>query len=1010
MREKWKSFLVYVGKNQKKAVVINTVVLTILASVITIKYNIRIDGADKIDSPALLLPFAFKYAPIMLLSAFCGSGPLVVCALVLFIFKTILLSNFSYTSVIYLIMGLSIYFPARMRHMKRLKLVIAAVLFSAVLAGPFWGGALGTMAGFGLTEFAPDKAIYFFINELLECSVIYAVVYLLFRFLPDEILGCFHIGKFYSCKYEMENPDYEDKPLGMSRLGRVITNLIITEAVFLGFMAAIFSNTLVPGLRNSVAEVKNVKSDGDLIPWDEISNTIELEHQISKILRNNNTTSVSTYFGTQNDMMAFDMKLIMLILMLIIPSAILINKYAEWRITRPIGQMANAVKRFNTGNHDDLNEDLRRVKNLNIHTGDEIEDLYTSFSDTFSETVAYIEYIEKQRNLERDLAVAQKANEAKTNFLSNISHEIRTPINAVLGFDEMIIRESKDPSITEHAREIQNSGKTLLSLINDILDFSRIESGRMDIIPVEYDIASMINDLTNMVQVRASEKGIAVNVDVDENIPHVLVGDEMRLRQCTMNILTNAVKYTEKGTIDFCLSFSKINDEFIDLTVKVKDTGQGIKKEDLEKLFAPFERINEKANRTIEGTGLGMNIVKRLLELMGAELSIQSEYGKGSEFAFTLRQQVASWEPVGRFAKQYEESLSRIVMYEESFHAPEARILVVDDTRANLTVIKGLLKENLMQLDMAESGPEAIELSADNKYDIIFLDHRMPGMDGIEAFHHIKEDDISLNKDTPIIVLTANAITGSREKYLSDGFTDYLSKPIDSGRLDSMLLAYLPPDKVYRRGADDFIEQEKNESEEAQSNVNAYQKVVKVTGIDLQKGLDNCGGPELLLEVLKDFYLSIDDKAEKIQQYKDEGDIKNYTIFVHGLKSSARTIGAMKLSDLAAMLERAGNENNAEEIDKWTPVLLEGYRSYKGQIKSAIIENDDVDLPEIPEDELMNALGSIREFVEASYFDSADDIMKMLSGYRIPSEYREKVDKLQKLMSEVDRDGILSLL
>jgi HPt (histidine-containing phosphotransfer) domain-containing protein len=225
-----------------------------------------------------------------------------------------------------------------------------------------------------------------------------------------------------------------------------------------------------------------------------------------------------------------------------------------------------------------------------------------------------------------------------------------------------------------------------------------------------------------------------------------------------------------------------------------------------------------------------------------------------------------------------------------------------------------------------------------------------------------------------------------------------------------MLLAYLPPDKVYRRGADDFIEQEKNESEEAQSNVNAYQKVVKVTGIDLQKGLDNCGGSELLLEVLKDFYLSIDDKAEKIQQYKDEGDIKNYTIFVHGLKSSARTIGAMKLSDLAAMLERAGNENNAEEIDKWTPVLLECYRSYKGQIKPAIIENDDVDLPEIPEDELMNALGSIREFVEASYFDSADDIMKMLSGYRIPSEYREKVDKLQKLMSEVDRDGILSLL
>ena len=1010
MREKWRSFLAYVDKNQKKAVVFNTVFLTLLACIITIKYNMRIDGAGKIDTPVIWLSYAFKYAPIMLLSAFCGSGPLVACSLGLFVFKTILLSNFSYTSVIYLIMGLTIYFPSKMRHMKNIKLVIAAILLSAVLAGPFWGGALGTMAGLGITEFAPIKAFYYFVNELLECSVIYIVVYLLFRFLPDEVLDCFHIGKLYVSDYEAKNPTYENRVIGMSRLGRVITNLIITEAVFLGFMAAIFSNTLVPGLRSSAAETSSIETDEDFVPWGKITNTIELEHQISKILRNKSGTSLSTYFGTHNEVMAYDMKLIMLILMLIIPSAILINKYAEWRITRPIGQMANAVKRFNTGNHEDLNRDLRRVKNLNIHTGDEIEDLYTSFSDTFSETVAYIEYIEKQRNLERDLAVAKKANEAKNNFLSNISHEIRTPINAVLGFDEMIIRESKDPSITEHAREIQNSGKTLLSLINDILDFSRIESGRMDIIPVEYDIASMVNDLTNMVEVRARDKGITVNVEVDENIPHVLVGDEMRLRQCTMNILTNAVKYTEKGTIDFCLNFSKVNDEFIDLTIKVRDTGQGIKEEDLAKLFTPFERINEEVNRTIEGTGLGMNIVKKLLELMGATLSVQSEYGKGSEFSFTVRQQVASWEPVGRFSKQYEESLSRIVMYEESFHAPEAKILVVDDTRANLTVIKGLLKENLMQIDVAESGPEAIELSADKKYDIIFLDHRMPGMDGIETFHHIKEDEVSLNADTPIIVLTANAITGSREKYLSEGFSDYLSKPIDSGRLDSMLLAYLPPNKVYRRGADDFIEQERNESEENQSNVNAYQKVVKVTGIDLQKGLDNCGGPELLLDVLRDFYLSIDDKAEKIQQYKDDGDLKNYTIFVHGLKSSARTIGAMKLSDLAAMLERAGNENNIEEINTWTPVLLEGYRSYKGQIKPAIAENENADLPEISEDELLNALSGIREFVEASYFDSADDIMKMLSGYKIPFEYKDKVDKLQKLMSEVDRDGILSLL
>ena len=352
----------------------------------------------------------------------------------------------------------------------------------------------------------------------------------------------------------------------------------------------------------------------------------------------------------------------------------------------------------------------------------------------------------------RDLAdaveEANAANEAKTQFLSSVSHEIRTPINAVLGLDEMILREASEPEIRRYAFDIQNSGRTLLSLINDLLDSSRIASGKIEIIPVEYELSSVLNDLVNMTAVRAEEKGLTLKLEVDPNIPHSLKGDDARIRQCALNILTNAVKYTNTGSVTLKLSAEKTSSDTINLSFAVTDTGIGIKKEDISRLFVAYDRIEEERNRGIEGTGLGINIVTSLLSLMDSKLEVESEYGKGSTFSFVISQKVEDWEPLGDFTEMYKKSMNERQNYHESFRAPDARILVVDDTRVNLTVIRGLLKATQIKIDTAESGKEALVLVRKNVYDMIFLDQRMPEMDGIETLRRMKHDYENKNHDT----------------------------------------------------------------------------------------------------------------------------------------------------------------------------------------------------------------------------------------------------------------------
>ena len=629
------------------------------------------------------------------------------------------------------------------------------------------------------------------------------------------------------------------------------------------------------------------------------------------------------------------------------------------------------------------------------------------------------------RDMQEAVAQAKAANEAKTAFLSNVSHEIRTPINAVLGLDEMILRETKDDNIRHYATDIQNSGRTLLSLINDILDSSRIESGKMEIIPVEYELSSALNDLVNMTKVRAEEKGLEFIVKVDESIPHLLYGDDTRLKQCALNILTNAVKYTKEGSVTMEVACRTLPENKVALEFTVTDTGIGIKEEDLSKLTARFERIEESRNRSIEGTGLGMSIVTSLLSMMDSALIVDSVYGKGSTFSFTVVQKVVNPEPIGDFTRMYEQSIESVSAYSETFHAPDARILVVDDTRMNLTVIRGLLKDTQIGIDTVESGEQALVMVEKKQYDIIFMDQKMPEMDGIETYRRMKHMPITKNRRTPVIMLTANAVSGAREMFMAEGFDDYLTKPVDSRRLEKMILDRLPPEKVHRLTEE---EQQAIAQSAEQDAKNRYEDapflaaLSEIPGLSVEDGLRNCMNEELLQETVHDFVVSAKSGPDEIQGYLDAADIANYTIRVHALKSSARIIGAGELSEQAKHLEACGDNGDTEEIREKTPKLLEDYRRLAEQLAAALnpeqgadgtegaAQEEAQDGPPMPDEEFFGAMQAVRELVEAFDFDGAADLVAMLSGYILSKEARRRIGEIADRITRLERDKILQMI
>ena len=423
-------------------------------------------------------------------------------------------------------------------------------------------------------------------------------------------------------------------------------------------------------------------------------------------------------------------------------------------------------------------------------------------------------FVQMQEELIGEKIHAESANRAKSEFLANMSHEIRTPINAVLGMNEMIIREEQRVSssgakdedtakdalknIGSYAADVKRAGNNLLAIVNNILDFSKIEEGRMDIVDAPYQLCSLLHDLNNMVIFRAKDKGLDFLIEADKDIPNDLCGDEVRIRQILMNILVNAVKYTEKGCVRMTLEGEKKSGRILMLKIRVSDTGIGIKKEDIDKLFTKFERLEMERNGTIEGTGLGLAITKRLLEAMGGNVSVYSEYGKGSVFTVTLPQKILSDTPLGDFKERFDTKPDETEAYKESFRAPTAHILIVDDTNTNLVVVTNFLKNTKMQMDTATSGADAVAMASKTKYDVILMDQMMPGMNGSEALRHIREDADSASRNTPVICLTADAVIGAREHYMEEGYSDYMTKPVDSNALEALMMKYLPESKTER--------------------------------------------------------------------------------------------------------------------------------------------------------------------------------------------------------------------
>jgi signal transduction histidine kinase/DNA-binding NarL/FixJ family response regulator len=616
-------------------------------------------------------------------------------------------------------------------------------------------------------------------------------------------------------------------------------------------------------------------------------------------------------------------------------------------------------------------------------------------------------------SLQTERAIA--ASDAKSAFLSSMSHEIRTPINAVLGMNEMILRECEDESILSYSQNIKTAGNTLLGLINDILDFSKIEAGKIEILPVDYDLSSVITDLVNMIKTRADAKDLALNLDIDKEIPRMLHGDEVRIKQVITNILTNAVKYTEKGNITFRVGYDRIerDTESIMVNVSVTDTGIGIKKDDLKKLFSQFERIEETRNRNIEGTGLGMSITKRLLEMMGSDLHVASDYGKGSTFYFSLKQKVVKWEPLGDYETSYHTLMNERIRYRESFTARDANVLIVDDAPMNLLVFKNLLKQTLVKIDTASSGDEGIALCTKNKYDIIFLDHMMPKKDGIQTLHELKELNDNLNTDTPVICLTANAISGAREKYIAEGFSDYLTKPIDASELETMMQKYLPHDKI---GApvETASRAEVLESDDRTDDIalSALEPLRDSEIIDVKLGIKNCRTPEAYISILKVFYESIEETATDIDNYYKENDLLNYTIRIHSLKSSSKTIGASSFSQLAKELEDAGNRFDISYISDHHDLFIEAYKCFTEPLSEIFCEGaeEESDKPEADSSLMKETYDELMSAAEEMNSDRLEAVLDKMSGYRIPDSDAALWDRIRCLSERFDHEEIVALL
>lgn len=703
----------------------------------------------------------------------------------------------------------------------------------------------------------------------------------------------------------------------------------------------------------------------------------------------------------------------------------------------------------------------------------------------------------------------EKASHMKSDFLANMSHEIRTPMNAVIGMAEMALREDISPAARGYIRQIKSSGQSLLTIINDILDFSKIESGKMDINEVDYEPMSVINDVVNIIMTRIGNKKVELTLDINPGLPHELHGDNIRIKQVLVNLANNAVKFTSKGNVHIEMDFKYVKDNEIMLYVSISDTGSGIKKEDMKKLFKSFQQVDSKRNRNIEGTGLGLAICKQLVSLMGGEIQAESVYGKGSKFTFRIPQKVTNTQPsidriqektvaaclvtntfikkemkkdLPRFGALYyslssEEELykleeenipylfveqplftdnvqdflknhpdisgivlinfrstrsynipnvrvikkplytlsmagifhgddvysgfSQIEADDFDFTAPEAEILVVDDNSVNLTVVQGLLNPLDMNIETALSGKEAVNKVINKKYDIIFMDHMMPEMDGVETTRVIRRM-LGENGQVPIIALTANAVDGTRELFIREGMDDFVTKPIELRIIISKLKKWLPKEKIIR---------EKKESSIGSQAGVENNTDIQITGLDVQSAMKLLGREELFWSVLKEYYRVIDKKYGLIKEYEQNEQWKEYTVEVHGLKSASRQVGADMLAEEAEQMEAAGNSEDAELIHKATPLMLERYIQYKDILKPYFTnKNKEQAGRQADIKKLKEFFARMETALENLDTDDMEEVICDMEKYSYCEEHKEYFEKLKNAVEDIDTEHCEEIL